>query len=238
MFDKKCVLVYFTGMPRLARVDIGDETYHVINRANGRFKIFNTDKDYQLFEDLLREAKELTGMRIYGYILMPNHWHLILSPKNDGDLALFMHHLCNTHTRRVHTLTKTVGSGHLYQGRYKSFLVQSNSYLLALIKYVERNPVRARLVKKCEDWRWGSAWLRTQGTKKQKALLTEPPVALPRQYLSWINSEDKLEDLEHIRTSVNKGVPYGKETWVEVMVTKHHLETTQRKVGRPKNIRT
>lgn len=225
-------------MPRLPRVDVSDEIYHVINRANGRLKIFNTDAEYQLFEDLLREAQELTGMWMYGYTLMPNHWHLILCPKNDGDLALFMHHLCNTHTRRVHTQTQTVGSGHLYQGRYKSFLVQSDKYLLTLIKYVERNPVRAGLVKRCEDWRWGSARLRTHGSKKQKQLLTAPPVALPRNYSSWINSEDKPEDLECIRTSVNKGAPFGQETWVEIMITKHHLETTQRKVGRPKNIRT
>lgn len=217
---------------------MGDQIYHCINRANGRLKIFNTDKDYQLFEGLLREAQLLTGMRICGYIFMPNHWHLILSPRHDGDLALFMHHLCNTHTRRVHTATNTVGSGHLYQGRYKSFLVQSDKYLLALIKYVERNPVRAKLAKKCEDWRWGSAWLRTHGTAKQKQLITPPPTPLPRNYRTWINIEDNPEELTRIRTSVNKGVPYGKEIWVEMMVSKYHLETTQRGVGRPKKTRT
>ena len=125
-------------MPRNARVDVGGEIYHVINRANGRHQIFNTDKDYKLFEQLLFETKELIDMRILAYELMPNHWHLALYPKNDRDLGVFMHRLSNAHTRKVHALTKTNGSGHLYQGRYKSFLVDTGSYLLTLIKYIER----------------------------------------------------------------------------------------------------
>ena len=143
-------------MPRNARVDVGGEVYHVINRANGRLRIFNKDEDYQLFEKLLLETKELIGMRILAYELMPNHWHLVLYPKNDGDLGAFMHRLSNAHTRKVHARTNTNGSGHLYQGRYKSFLVDSENYLLAVIKYVERNAVRAKLVRRCEDWQWGA----------------------------------------------------------------------------------
>ena len=89
-------------MPRLARIDIGGEIYHVINRANGRMQIFNNNKDYQLFEKFLLDAKELTDMRILAYAIMPNHWHLVLHPKNDGDLGVFMHRLTNAHTRQVH----------------------------------------------------------------------------------------------------------------------------------------
>ena len=80
------ILVY---MPRIARIDIGDEIYHVINRANGRAQIFNTPNDYRLFEELMGEAKALTDMRIFAYEIMPNHWHLILSPRKDGDLGLY-----------------------------------------------------------------------------------------------------------------------------------------------------
>ena len=221
-------------MPRLARVDVGNEIYHCINRANGRLKIFNSPEDYILFESLLKEAQALTDMRILAYVLMPNHWHLILQPRHDGDLALFMHALCNTHTRRVHAATKTIGSGHLYQGRYKSFMVESDNYLLTLIKYVERNPVRAKLTKHCEDWQWGSAWRRTKGSLMHKKLLSPSPAPLPHGYLKWINADDKHEDIKRIRTSVNKGVPYGNDSWVDVMVTKYHLETTARSAGRPK----
>ena len=220
-------------MPRLARVDVGGEVYHVINRANGRMQIFDVPEDYQLFEKLMFDAKELAHMRILAYVLMPNHWHLVLYPQKDGDLGLFMHRLTNAHTRQVHVRTGTVGSGHLYQGRYKSFLVQTDAYFLTLIKYVERNPVRAKLVRQCEDWRWGSAWRRISGTSTHKKLLAAPPVPFPHGYRNWINTPDQEDDLGDIRHSVNKGVPYGKEQWVAKMVTKYHLETTLRAPGRP-----
>ena len=221
-------------MPRLARVDIGGEIYHVINRANGRMGIFETPEDYKLFEKLIHDAKELTNMRIFAYTIMPNHWHLVLSPQNDGDLRTFMHRLTNAHTRLVHVKTGTIGSGHLYQGRYKSFLVDNDSYLLTLIKYVERNPVRARLVRQCEDWQWGSAWRRICGSKAQMKLLDTSPTQFPHGYKQWINTPDKEDEITTIRHSLNKGVPFGGERWVGRMITKYHLESTLRSAGRPK----
>lgn len=221
-------------MPRSARTDVGNEIYHVINRSNGRFCIFETKEDYQLFETLLLEMKELTDMRILAYVLMPNHWHLVLYPKKDGDLGAFMHRLTNAHTRKVHAKTKTNGSGHLYQGRYKSFLVDSDRYLLALIKYVERNPVRARLVKKVEEWRWGSAFRRLNKRNQSHKFLSASPEALPMNYRKWVNTPDKEDDLRAVRTSVQKGVPYGKEVWVLNMVKKYKMESTLRSPGRPK----
>lgn len=221
-------------MPRLARVDVGDYVYHVINRANGRLKIFESNKDYLLFERLLKKAKEEIDMRILAYVIMPNHWHLVLYPRNDGDLGTFMHRLSNAHTRHVHVLTNTIGHGHLYQGRYKSFLVDNDQYLLTLIKYVERNPVRAKLAGSCENWRWSSAWLRLNGTDEQHKLLNEPPTPLPDNYRSWINTSEKEEDLTKLRTSVNKGVPYGMDRWIDKMVDKYELESTLRSAGRPK----
>lgn len=221
-------------MPRNARVDVGGEIYHVINRANGRLQIFNNDEEYKLFEELLLDTKELFDMRILAYELMSNHWHLVLHPKNDGDLGKFMHRLSNAHTRKVHASTGTNGSGHLYQGRYKSFLIDSENYLLSVIKYVERNAVRAKLVQNCEDWQWGSAWRRIYGTAQQKKLLGKTPAELPDNYLNWINTVDKIDDLKMIRVSVNKSVPYGRDKWVDKMVSKYHLESTMKSPGRPK----
>ena len=221
-------------MPRSTRVDVGGEIYHVSNRANGRLKIFNTDGDYKLFEQLLLETKELIDMRILAYEIMPNHWHLVLHPKRDGDLGAFMHRLTNAHTRNVHAHTGTNGSGHLYQGRYKSFLVDSENYLLSVIKYVERNAVRAKLVCSCEDWRWGSAWLRVFGTAVQKKLIDPVSVTLPADYIRWINTQEKQSELDTVRNSVIKSVPYGKESWVEKMVSKHKLESTLKSPGRPR----
>ena len=221
-------------MPRNARTDVGDEIYHVINRANGRMRIFNEPADYALFEELLLDTKELIGMRILAYSIMPNHWHLILHPRKDRDLGMFMHRLSNAHTRKVHAKTKTNGAGHLYQGRYKSFIVDTDSYFLSLLKYVERNPVRAKLAEKCEDWKWGSAYRRINGSTDEKKLIDPPVTELPHGYRNWVNTPDKEDELALIRTSVNKGVPFGKGVWVEQMVTKFHLESTRKNPGRPK----
>ena len=185
---------------------------------------------------MLLDTKELVDMRILAYTIMPNHWHLVLHPKNDGDMTTFMQRLSNTHTRKVHSLTKTNGSGHLYQGRYKSFLVETNDYLLALIKYVERNPVRAKLVKKCEDWKWGSAYRRISGTTKENNLVDAIPADVPNNYSRWINTIEDEKVIQSIRSSVVKSTPYGGEKWIEKMVATHKLQATLRSPGRPRKL--
>ncbi len=221
-------------MARSARTDVGDIPYHVINRAVGRLKIFHTPKDYELFLELLKKSRFECNMRLLAYTLMPNHWHLVVYPQNDGDLGLFMHYLTNAHTRKVHTMTKTIGHGPLYQGRYKSFMIENDKHLLTVMKYVERNPVRAKLSRSCEGWRWGSAWLRKYGTKEQREILSVPPVDLPRSYLSWINESDKEEEIEQLRKSVTRGAPFGTASWTDMMVKEHELQSTVRVPGRPK----
>jgi putative transposase len=113
-------------MPRIERIDVGEYIYHVLNRANTRAQIFDTDEDYKMFEDILEEAVEEHAMRLLAYCLMPNHWHLVLYPRKAGDLQKFMSWITNTHTRRWHVAHNTIGSGHLYHGRYKSFLCQND----------------------------------------------------------------------------------------------------------------
>jgi len=218
-------------MPRVARVDVGGYPYHVINRAVMRLKIFQKDEDYLLFEQLLFKSAAETGMHILAFALMPNHWHLLLYPEKDGDLGIFMHRLTNAHTRQVHARTGTVGAGPLYQGRYKSFLVEEDRHYLSVLKYIERNPVRARLISRAEKWRWGSAWHRVQrGNRK----LSKTPVPIPTGYLAWINHPEPVEELKSIRNAVNKGVPYGGESWVERMVDRFELQATLRNPGRPR----
>ncbi len=115
-------------MPRIARVSVGDTIYHVINRSNGRVRIFDSDDDYKHFESLLQEGRELIDMRILAYCIMPNHWHLVLYPKKDTDMGEFMRWITTTHVRQRRVQTKSVGHGHLYQGTYKSFPVQTDRY--------------------------------------------------------------------------------------------------------------
>jgi len=221
-------------MPRVARVDVGDTIYHVINRAVGRFRIFDSEADYAFFHTILEEAVTRFDMRILSYVLMPNHWHLQLYPKRDGDLGLFMHWLTNAHTRRVHSKTQTIGTGPLYQGRYKSFIIQDDTHVLTVLKYIERNPARARLSHRAEDWRWGSAWTRIHGSEQEKKLLAPLPIELPTSYVEWINTPELPEHLKLLRTSVNKGAPFGQQTWVDTMVGTYNLSSTLKGVGRPK----
>lgn len=221
-------------MPRTARLAIGNTVYHVLNRASGRATIFHSDKDYQHFEALLTEAKELIDMHILAYALMPNHWHLVLYPRNDGDMSEFMRWLTTTHVRQRRVATKSIGYGPIYQGAYKSFIVEKDKHLIDLIRYVEQNPLRAKLVRRAEDWQWGSLYRRTQGTSKEKKLLAPLPTTLPRNYLASVNEKYHNDTLDRIRSSIQKGTPYGAKEWVMHIVEKHHLESTLRPPGRPR----
>ncbi|MCA9355642.1 transposase [Candidatus Kaiserbacteria bacterium] len=218
-------------MGRVPRVDVGNEVYHVINRANARLKIFFKEEDYQLFESILEDAAERYDMRIIAYCIMPNHFHLILYPKKDGDLQRFMQWLTLTHTQRWHVQNKTIGSGHLYQGRYKSFLIEQDQHLLTVIRYVERNPLRAKLVKNLNNWKY-SSFYRRENNKAN--LLTKLPVALPRDYEDFIHTPLTAGELEVARYSVNKGKPFGGEQWSGDMIDKYDLDATTRGRGRPK----
>ena len=221
-------------MPRIERVDDGGLVYHIINRANARAKIFNTDDDYQLFEAILEEGVERTGMRILAYCIMPNHWHLVLHPKYDGDLIRFMSWVSNTHTRRWHVAKHTIGGGHLYQGRYKSFLCEDDAHFLTLVRYVECNAKRANLVRKAEQWRWSSVWRRQRGTVKQKKLLSSWPVPCPRYYLSLLNESQTPAEEEAVRNAIVKSSPFGSDLWVNKTVQRYGLEQTLSLVGRKK----
>jgi len=224
-------------MPRQARVLVGGTVYHVINRANGRARIFHRDRDYQHFESLLLEGVDLIGMRILAYCIMPNHWHFVLYPKEDGDMSEFMRWVTTTHVRTYRVVTSTIGHGHLYQGAYKSFPIEEDKHLIDVIRYVEQNPLRARLVQRAEEWEWSSLFRRGRGSTADRRLLAPLPTILPANYLESVNTILYADDLKDIRYAVNKGTPYGSDAWVEEMVERHHLESTRREPGRPRKDR-
>jgi len=221
-------------MGRAARTSTGGLVYHVLNRANGRQKIFENDRDFAAFEKIVEEAKERVRMRIIGYCLMPNHWHMVLWPSEDGGLSTFMRILTLTHTQRWHAYHHSAGTGHLYQGRFKSFPVQADAYYLTVCRYVERNALRANLVERAEEWRWGSLWRRQFGTTVQRGLLSEGPLPLPGDWVQRVNEPETPDELEAIRNSVVRGAPYGSVSWVEKTAKRFGLESTLRPRGRPR----
>jgi len=218
-------------MPRTPRIDIADHVYHVLNRANGRLPIFESDKDYLQFESILTDAVDFFDMRLLSYCLMPNHWHLVLYPRKDGDLARFMSWLTNTHTRRWHTENQTIGEGHLYQGRYKSFLCQDDDHFITLVRYVERNAKKANLIQNAEDWRWSSVWRREKGNLSQKKILSDWLVTIPDNYLNFLNQSQTAEEEEAIARSILKSDHFGSLDWSEELSNKLNLKQINRKGG-------
>jgi putative transposase len=208
--------------------------YHVLNRANFRSRLFRNPAHYRAFLEIVKESLNWVPMRILAYCLMPNHWHWVLYPRADGDLSRFLQRLTMTHTQRDHAQSQTVGYGHLYQGRYKSLLVESDSHFLALVRYVERNAQRAALVEKAEEWPWSSAHVRVYGNAEQKKLLSPWPVPEPRDYLRWLNHAQGKEKIAKIRQAIQRSRPYGSEPWVSEAVRQFALESTTRNRGRPK----
>ncbi|HEV3260786.1 MAG TPA: transposase [Gemmataceae bacterium] len=142
-------------MPRTPRASQGGYCYHVLNRGNGRGTVFHKDGDFAAFLKLLRQADERTPMRLLAYCLMLNHFHLALWPREDGDLSDYMMWLMTAHVRRYHQHYHS--SGHVWQGRSRAFPIQEDEHLLTVLRYIERNPVRADLVRRAQDWPWSSA---------------------------------------------------------------------------------
>ena len=208
--------------------------YHVLNRANGRLRIFKKPDDFEAFERVLEEAKERFRTRICAYALMSNHWHLVLWPEADGELSRFVGWLTLTHTQRWHAFHRNAGTGHVYQGRFKSFPIQGDQHFLAVCRYVERNALRANLVERAEQWRWSSLWRWKFGDAPQKALLSAWPVARSSQWLAHVNQPQTEAEEAAIRLSMRRGSPFGDATWTEQTASRLGLQSTLRPRGRPR----
>ena len=197
--------------------------YHVLNRANVLRTLFDDDGDYAAFERVLMQASERLSMRLLAHGVMPNHGHLIVWPRHDGDLSRFMNWLTLTHTQRWHQHRHSAGEGHVYQGRFKSFPVETSEYLLTVGLYVERSgPVPRGTI--------GAMALEQRRDVRSRFM--RGPMERPAEWLLWVNEGEPHEQLHAVRRSVTKGQPYGSEPWMEWMVMQWNLGETVR--GRPK----
>jgi len=221
-------------MGRPHRAAEGGYVYHVLNRGNARMRIFGDDRDYDAFEKLLTEAVERSEMRLLAYCLMPNHWHLVVWPQRDGELSRFVGWLTLTHTQRWHAHRSSAGSGHVYQGRFKSFPVQDDEHFLAVARYVERNALRAGLVRRAEAWRWSSLFRWLHGSAEDKPPLAAWPLARKAGWMEHVNAAQTEAELAAIRRSIERGNPLGGEKWTQRAIGQLGLETTLRPRGRPR----
>jgi putative transposase len=218
-------------MPRTSRASQANYCYHVLNRGNARAQVFHKDTDYASFVELIGAACQRRPMRVLGYCLMPNHFHLVLWPLGDGDLGTWMQWLMTSHVRRYHRHYHS--SGHVWQGRFKAFPIQEDDHLRAVLRYVERNPLRAGLVARAEDWPWSS--------------LHPAPVAAPSwldpgpapRGQGWVEEVNRIADdgeLARLRRSVDRGAPFGSEAWAARAAVELGLESSLRARGRPRKI--
>jgi putative transposase len=210
---------------------MGGYAYHVLNRGVGRLRIFRKERDFEAFEEVIEQAKARLPMRVLGWCVMSNHWHFVLWPQGDGDLSEFMRWLTVTHTQRLHAAHRTGGTGPLYQGRFKSFPIAEDDHLLTVLRYVERNPLRANLVEQAAAWRWSSLWHRVHGNAS--GLLDEGPVAIPRGWRQHVETPQTDSELEALRRSVVRGAPFGSASWQEGTARRLGLQSTLRARGRP-----
>jgi putative transposase len=217
-------------MPRSPRVILPHACYHFLNRGNRQSTIFHDGRDYDAFLNLMREAQARVPMPVVAACLMPNHIHLVLRPATGSDLQEWSHWLFTKHASHYHLRYKT--NGHLWQGRYKAIPIQHDRHLLVVMRYVERNAFRARLIDNPEDWRWGSLRWREHGGSPID--LAESPVPLPRDWSSFVREPQSLLELAEIRSSIARQRPFGDQEWTSATAVASGNRQSLGRVGRPR----
>ena len=206
--------------------------YHVLNRGNGRAKVFHKEGDYAAFLKLLCQASERVPMRLLAYCLMPNHFHLVVWTYEDGDLSRWMQWLLTSHVRRYHRHYHS--SGHVWQGRFKAFPIEEDEHLGIVMRYVERNPVRAKTipVRKASRWPWSS--LGSPPKDVDRPRLDPGPIPRGSDWLRWVNEPQTEAELKALRESIVRGRPFGSESWQAQAAKRLGLESSLRPRGRPR----
>ena len=226
-------------MSRPPRIQAPNILFHVINRGNGRNKIFFANRDYLEYCDLIKFYKEKFAIRLYHYVLMPNHVHFLIEPLEENALSAFMQGLTITHTKRFHVRNATVG--HIWQGRFKSIPIETDAYFLQCGRYIELNPVRASMSDHPSLYQWSSYHYYAEG--KLDPLLDIYPfyeelgsTAAQRQkrYTSFI--EDEIPNIKS-KTSMrfSEHQVYGSESFIDRLKNDFNFELLRPKVGRPRN---
>jgi putative transposase len=196
--------------------------------------LFAKSEDYAAFERIMVAAMQRFPIRLLAYCLMPNHWHMVLWPKQDGELTAFLRWLTLTHSQRLHAHHHATGYGHIYQGRFKSFPIEQDQSLLNVLRYVERNALRANLVDQAQDWRWCSLWRKLNGDRE--SLLSAWPLDRPEDWVGWVNESQTDAEVEALRRCVNRGAPYGSENWTNQIAAALGLKYTLQPRGRPRKV--
>lgn len=225
-------------MPRPLRPIADGLVYHVINRGNNRQPVFHGEADYLAFLKALGDLKERKRFKLYGYCLMKNHIHLLLRPISDS-ISRIVQSLLISHTQRYHRCHQS--GGHVWQGRFKSPVIQDDEHLLTVLQYIEANPLRAKMVKRAGDYRWSS--FRAHGLGESDPwldrveayeMLAVQRAARLRRWSACVHQGPGEAELAAIRRSSATGLPFGESRWVARLGKRLHLDLTIRPRGRPR----
>jgi putative transposase len=216
--------------------------YHVINRGNNRQNVFHKDADFMAFLKALADLKERKPFELYGYCLLNNHFHLLIKPLEEP-ISRIMQSLLVSHTQRYHKHHRS--GGHVWQGRFKSPVIQNDEHLLTVLRYIEANPVRANIVARADDYRWSSYLSHGLGQADPlvDSLVTYQQISRSakvrqQKWAAMVHRPLKKSALAAIRRSSATGLPYGDDSWVQRLAAKLGLDLTIRPRGRPRKTET
>jgi len=221
-------------MPRQKRADEAGSIYHALNRGNARQTVFHKGEDYEAFLRVLGEGLARYPVDLFSFVLMPNHWQLVLRPSEDGLMGRMLRWVPATHTQRFHAHYHSSGEGHLYQSPFKSFPIADDDHFLVVGRHVERNPLRANLVERAEEWRFGSLWRWARKADRKPKLLTPWPIARTPNWINRVNQPLTAQELKAVRECVGRGRPLGDEAWAQNVAQRNDLGYTLRPCGRPR----
>jgi putative transposase len=224
-------------MGRPPRIAFPGLVYHVVNRGNNRQQVFEHEADFRRYLQLLRRYKELYGFRLYHYVLMSNHVHLLLQTSDKGSISKIMQGVTLAHTKYYNS--KNESSGHVWQGRFKSHVIEKDTYLLQCGRYIELNPVRAKLVHDPGEYRWSSYRFHAFG-EPNELLVKDPLHERPdeseqnrqKRYREFIQDGVPKETAEEIRRSIVGERPLGRHGFGQQLEEKLLLKRRNQHRGR------
>jgi len=221
-------------MPRLARTVFAGVPHHITQRGNRREDVFYVEEDYKTYLEWLSHYSQQHQLEILAYCLMTNHIHLVAVPADEGSMQQVLKPLHMRYAQRINRIRKW--KGHFWQGRYFSSPMDE-CYMWSTIRYVERNPVRARMVSKAEDYPWSSAASHC-GWVADSVLSSHPQWKKLTEHVddwsAWLAEGDDPSELTIIRRNIEKGLPCGSELFVKNLEKMLGRSLQFRQQGRPR----
>ena len=225
-------------MPRRARLNVPGIPWHIIQRGNNRSACFHAEDDYRRYLDELATLAQQFGCRVHAYVLMTNHVHLLLTPAQSDSAALLMKHLGQRYVQYVNRTYRR--SGTLWEGRFRSCLAQSETYVLACYRYIEFNPVRAGMVRHPRDYRWSSHHANANGetdalvdAHEQYLALGRSPGSRQDAYRQLFHTPADAGQVKAIRDATNGNYVLGNRRFKDEIGRMLDRRVTRGKAGRP-----